>query len=113
MYLIIQGIAQSVRSKDEQTRKHLASTYKQIIELLLNVSTKKTEALSELQQDLTLKNLKEILGKFTSIDQSCRSILPQSQSLTSQNTLSSVAQNLQDTIEQIRSSSSRLSLKTE
>lgn len=87
----------------------MASTYREIIELLLSVSTKKTEAISELREDLAIGNLNALLNKLTSVDQSCRSIL----ATTSQYALTGVAQNLQETLDQIRLSSSRLSLKSE
>jgi len=79
----------------------------------LNVSTKKTEATSQLREALTDRNLNEILDKFTSLDDACRSILTQSLISTSQNAPTNAAQNLQETLEQIRLSSSRLSIKSE
>ena len=110
---MISGIAQSVRSKDEQIKKHLTSTYMQIIELLLTVSTKKTDVTSELRQDLTVKNVNQILEKFTSVDQLCRSLMTQSLTTTSKSTLTDIAHTLQETLDQIRLSSSALSLKNE
>jgi hypothetical protein len=112
-FFIIKGVAQSVRSKDEQARKHLTSAYTQIIEVLLNVSVKKTDVASELRQDLTIENFDKIIEKFTSIDQSCRSILTDCLTTSSRNALPEIAQNLQETLKQLRLSSSKLSLTSE
>jgi hypothetical protein len=106
---IIKGVAQSIRSKDEQSKKHLTSTCIQIIELLLDVSAKKTDVASEFRQDLTIENFDKLLEKFTSIDRSCRSILTDYLASSSKNAFTDIAQNLQETLEQIRLSSSKLS----
>ena len=108
--MVISGVAQSVRSKDEQGKKHLAHTFLQIIELLVNVSSKKTEVAAELRQDLSVEHFDRILEQFASLDQSCRTIFTQCQASTSKTALADVANNLQDTLEQIRRSSSCLSL---
>jgi predicted transposase YbfD/YdcC len=110
---IIKGVAQSVRSKDEQAKKHLTSAYTQIIEVLLNVSVKKTDVASELRQELTIENFDKIIEKFTSIDQSCRSILTDCLKPSSRNALPEIAQNLQETLKQIRLSSSQLSITSQ
>jgi hypothetical protein len=108
--VIVKGVAQSVRSKDEQGKKYLISTYIQIIELLLEVSEKKTHVASELRQDFTLGGFDKLLEKFTSVDQSCRTILSHCQAPTSKTIIADMAQNLQETLERIRLSSTTLNL---
>jgi hypothetical protein len=80
---------------------------------LLSVSVKKTDVASELRQDLTRDNFDKIIEKFTLIDQSCRSILTHCQTPSSRNALIETAHHLQETLKQIRSSSSTLSLKNQ
>lgn len=103
-------MAQSIRSKDEQARKHLTSTYIQVIELLLNVSAKKTDATSDLRPNLNVENLDKTIEKFTSVDQLCRSILTHCVTPSARHSLHDITHNLQETLERIRSSSSILSL---
>ncbi|CAF1145379.1 unnamed protein product [Adineta steineri] len=110
---IINSVAQSIRTQDETSKKHLATTYLQIVELLLNVSNKKTEAASELRQDLTKQNFDNIIEKFNSMDQLCRSILTHCPKPTSKNAVTDIAQNLQDALEQIRLTSTKLGIKNQ
>jgi hypothetical protein len=107
---LIKGVAQSIRSQDETAKKHLAQTYTQIIELLLTVLTKKTEVAGELRHDLTIQNFDQIIEKFTSIDQLCRSILTHCPKPSSRNAVTDIAQSLQEAIEKIRLTSSTLSI---
>ncbi len=67
----------------------------------------------ELRQDLTIENFDKIIEKFTSIDQSCRSIFADCQTPSARHTLTDITQNLQETLKQIRSSTSTLSLKSQ
>ncbi|CAF3554190.1 unnamed protein product [Rotaria socialis] len=108
---IINSVAQSIRAKGETAKKNLADTYLQIIELLLSVSSKKTDVTAELRNDLTRENFEKIIEKFTTIDQSCRSMLVQCQNPSSRDAVTDIAQNLQETLEQIRSTSSILDIK--
>ncbi|CAF3935717.1 unnamed protein product [Rotaria sp. Silwood2] len=107
---IINSVAQSIRSQDETAKKNLANTYIQVIELLLNVSTKKTDVASELRHELTRENFDKIIEKFTSIDRSCRTILTHCQKPSSKNAINDIAQNLQETLEQVRLTSSTLGI---
>ncbi|CAF1328977.1 unnamed protein product, partial [Rotaria sordida] len=107
---IINSVAQSIRSQDESAKKNLANTYLQVIELLLNVSTKKTDVTSELRHELTRENFDKIIEKFTSIDQTCRTVLTQCQKPSSRNAITDIAQGLQETVEQIRLTSSTLGI---
>ncbi|CAF3635257.1 unnamed protein product, partial [Rotaria sp. Silwood2] len=86
------------------------NTYIQVIELLLNVSTKKTDVASELRHELTRENFDKIIEKFTSIDRSCRTILTHCQKPSSKNAINDIAQNLQETLEQVRLTSSTLGI---
>ena len=104
LLIIILGVAQSVRSKDEQGKKHLIQTYIQIIELLLNVSLKKTEVASELRRDFSTENFDEILERFSSLDQSCQTILAQCHATPSKTALANVTHNIQETLEHVRRS---------
>jgi len=108
--LIIKGVAQSVRTKDEQGKKQLISTYIQIVEILLDVSAKKTHVASELRQNFSIEGFDKLLEKFTSVDDSCRTILTQCQAPTSKTALADMAQSLQETLERVRLSSSALNL---
>ena len=108
--MIVPGVAQSVRSKDEQGKKHLISTYIQIVELLLEVSAKKTHVATELRQNFTMEGYDKLLERFTSVDQSCRTILAHCETPTSKSALADMTQNLQETLEQIRLSSTKLNL---
>jgi peptide subunit release factor RF-3 len=110
---VIQGVAQSIRSQDETAKKHLASTYIQVIELLLNVSTKKTEVTSELRQELTVQNFDTIIEKFTSIDTLCHSVLEHCPKPSSRNAVTDIVQTLQEAVEEIRLTSSTLSLTSQ
>lgn len=72
----------------------------------MNVSAKKTNLTLELRQNLTTGNLDKIIEKFTSIDQSCRSILTDYITPTARHHFNDITSNLQEVLEQIRSSSS-------
>ncbi|UJR25099.1 hypothetical protein I4U23_006460 [Adineta vaga] len=108
---IINSVAQSIRSQDETAKKDLANTYTQIVELLLDVLSKKTEVTKELRQDLTRQNVDNIIENFTTIDQSCHSILTHCPKPSSRNAVIGIAQNLQDALEKVRSTSSSLGFK--
>lgn len=73
--------------------------------------TKKTDVASELRYELTTANFDRVIDKFSSIDRSCREILTHCQKPSSRNAVTDIAQNLQDTLEQIRLSSLELSIK--
>ncbi|CAF1118565.1 unnamed protein product [Rotaria sp. Silwood1] len=107
---IINSVAQSIRSQDETAKKNLANTYIQVIELLLSVSTRKTEAASELRNELTRENFDKTIEKFTSLDQSCRTILAHCQKPSSRNAITDIAQTLQEALEHIRLTSSTLGI---
>ncbi len=79
----------------------------------MNVSNKKTEVASELRQELTRENVEKIIEKFTSIDESCRSILTHCPNPSSRNAVTDIAQHLQDALEQIRLTSSTLSISNQ
>lgn len=108
---MISGVAQSIRSQDETAKKDLANTYTQIVESLLDVLDKKTEVAVEIQQDLTRENANKMVEKFRSIDQLCRSILAHCPKPSSRNAVTGIAQNLQDALEQVRSSSLTMGIK--
>ncbi|CAF1535710.1 unnamed protein product [Adineta ricciae] len=108
---IINSVAQSIRSQDETAKKDLANTYTQIVESLLDVLTKKTEVAVEVRQELTRENADKMVEKFTSIDRLCRSILAHCPKPSSRNAVTGIAQNLQDALEEVRSSSSTMGIK--
>ena len=101
------------KGKDETGKKHLASTYIQVVELLLNVSAKKTDVAAELRNNLTDENFNKMIEKFNSIDQLCRSILTHIPKPSSRNAVTDIAQKLQDTLEQIRLTSSTLGMSND
>ena len=111
IFVLIEGVAQSIRSQDEAEKKHLAHTYIQVVELLLTVSDKKTAVVCELRHELTNDNFDKVIEKFTSIDRLCRSILTHCPKTTSKNAVTDVTQNLQVVLDEIRVMSSALNIK--
>lgn len=110
MNLFQKGVAQSIRSKDETAKKSLANTYSQIIELLLEASIKKTDMTISLRDNFRQNHLEIILEKFTSMDTACRSILQRHLKTSSRNEATDLAQHLQEILEEIRKSSSKLTV---
>ncbi|CAF1005602.1 unnamed protein product [Didymodactylos carnosus] len=108
---IINSVAQSIRSSDENSKKHLAETYLQVAELLLSVSFKKTNVIQEIHNDKTEYNIEEILEKFRQIDILCQHCFTHCPRLSSQHVVTEVAHNLQEAIEQVKYSQSGLSIK--
>lgn len=101
-------MAQSIRSKDETAKKTLAETYTQIIDLLVVLSSKKTEVMTGLRTNLSRDQLERLIEKFTSIDQSCRTILQRCPKPSSRNAATDLAQHLQEVLEEIRLTSSKM-----
>ncbi|CAF1643806.1 unnamed protein product, partial [Didymodactylos carnosus] len=104
---------QSVRQKDENSRKQLAKTYLQVVELLMSVSIKKTDVVQEIQNDGTEQNIGKILEKFREIDTLCQGCITHCSRPTSQHLVTEAAQNLQEALDQVKLSQSGLSLTSE
>ena len=104
-------MAQSIRSQDETAKKHLASTYVKVVESLLNVLAKKTEATVQLRQNLTEANVKQVIDNFSGIDDLCRSIVEHCPKPSSRNAVTDLAHNLEEALEKIRLTSSTLGVK--
>lgn len=102
------GVAQSIRSKDETAKKSLAEIYTQIIDLLVVVSSKKTEVVTALRSNLSRDQLDRVIEKFNTIDQSCRSTLERCPKPSSRNAVTDLAQHMQEILEEIRSTSSKI-----
>ncbi|CAF4231330.1 unnamed protein product [Rotaria sp. Silwood2] len=72
---IINDVAQTIRSQDENKKKHLSTNYHDVIDVLLTISEKKTVMLSEFGHGMTPDNSDNVLKNFETIDESCRTIL--------------------------------------
>ncbi len=80
----------------------MATTYLQVIELLLDILQRKTNVTLELRHDMTSENFENVLEYFEEIDQSFSKILqncPHPSSLTS---VTDIAHHLQDALQKIQ-----------
>ena len=99
-----------MRSKDKEDKKHLAKMYTEVVELLLSVSDKKTQAAGELRNYLTTENFDKMVKQFTSIDRLCHSILQHCPKPSSTHAVADVAQHLDTALKRTRLASERLSV---
>ncbi|CAF3571264.1 unnamed protein product [Rotaria sp. Silwood1] len=72
---LINDVAQTIRSQDENKKKQLSTNYHEVINVLLAILGKKTVIISELGREMTLENYNDVLKKCETIDESCRTIL--------------------------------------
>jgi len=109
---IINCVAQTIRSEDETKKKHLVTSYHELLELLLTISEKKTAMISELGCDMIPEDFDSIIEKFQTIDQSCRTIIEHHPHLSSLKAATEMAHHLQDTAEKLRLTSLTMCLPT-
>ncbi|CAF1060783.1 unnamed protein product [Adineta steineri] len=107
---IINSVAQSIRSQDETRKEHLATTYVQVIELLLMISENKTNSTVELRRQMKAESFDDIIEKFTKIDQMCRHIIEHCPHPSSVNTVTGITHHLQEAMEQARLTSSSMNV---
>ena len=119
MYIIIfslslshSGVAQTIRSEDETKKKHLATSYHELTELLLSILEKKTTLISELGSDLTTQNFDSTMENLETIDESCRNILHRSPHPSSLRAVIEIVHHLQAAIEKFRFTASAMSLSS-
>ncbi len=98
-------MAQSIRSQDETKKEHVASTYIQVIELLLTISEKKTITILELCHEMKSQSFENFIEKFTRIDQQCRYMIEHCPRPSSLNSVTDITHHLQAAIEQVRRAS--------
>lgn len=88
----------------------MASTYIQVIELLLTISEKKTNTMLEFHHEKKLDSYENIIEKFTKIDHQCRYMIEYCPRPSSLNTITDITHHLQDAIEQVRLTSSTMTI---
>ena len=108
-FLFCLGVAQTIRSQDEANKKHLTTSYHQVIEVLLTISEKKTLAMSEFRREMTEEKFNTALEKLERIDQSCREINEHCPHPSSFDAVTEIAHHLQDLIEKLGLVSSTMS----
>jgi phosphate uptake regulator len=102
------GVAQSVRAQDESAKKALIHNYTQIIEVIFDLSKKKTELVTGLRKDLARSYLERILDKFQAVDESCRTNFQKHPTASSEQTAKELAQHLDEILAQLRLASAQL-----
>jgi hypothetical protein len=80
----------------------LATTYFQVVELLLDILQKKTNVTLELRHDMTSENFENVLEYFEEIDESFCKILQHCPHPSSLNAVTDIAHHLQDALEKNR-----------
>ncbi|CAF3486684.1 unnamed protein product [Rotaria sp. Silwood1] len=93
---IINSVAQTIRSEDDKKKKHLASSYHELIQILLTISEKKTAVISELGCKTTSGNSDNTLETFETIDKSCRAMLEHCSQPSSMDAINEMTHHLQD-----------------
>ncbi|CAF1165248.1 unnamed protein product [Rotaria sordida] len=99
---IINSVAQTIRSEVDNKKKHLATSYHEVIEVLLAVSEKKTAVISELSDKKMSKNSDNTLEKFKRIDESYRAILEHCSHPSSLDAVNEMTHHLQDIKEKLQ-----------
>jgi hypothetical protein len=95
-------VAQTIRSEAETKKKHLATIYHELAEILLGVSEKKTAMLSEIDREGAPEKYHNVLEKFHTIDQSCRDIFKHCLHPSSLDAVTDTTHHLRETIEQLQ-----------
>lgn len=95
-----------MRSEDEAKKKKLAASYHTVVEILVNISEKKTLLLSHLCRDVTSTNCKALHKRFESIDQVCRDAFENCRHPSSLKAVNEMADHLQDVIRTLLPASS-------
>lgn len=75
---------------------------------MMVVSTKKTEVLTGLRTNFSRDQLDRIIEKFNAIDNSCRATLERCPKSSSRHAVTDLAQHLQEILEEIRQTSSKI-----
>lgn len=94
-------MAQTIQSEEDIKKKHLATNYHKLIEVLFTISEKKTVIISEFGNTLTPENYNDKLEKFEFIDKSQRAALERHPQVSSLNALVGLTHDLQDIVEKL------------
>lgn len=103
-------MTQTIESRDEFRKKHLATNYHDLMDTLMDILERKTFLMSELGIEMNRENYDKLLEKFETADQSCRTILQQCPHPSSTDSITDITHQIQNVIEKLRSTSLSINL---